>query len=68
MTKPLIGAIPAPAAPHIACVSCGVPTPGPTPPYTWSKAVENGHRTWTCPTCARSHVRDIEGKLDLRRG
>lgn len=27
---------------------------------------ERGRRSWFCPACARSHVRDIESKLDTR--
>ena len=29
-----------------------------------SERDERGNARWLCPDCARTHVRDIEGKLD----
>jgi hypothetical protein len=31
---------------------------------TWVTSVENGRRRTYCDTCARDHLRSIEGKLD----
>jgi protein-arginine kinase activator protein McsA len=31
---------------------------------TWVTSVENGRRKNYCETCAREHLRAIEGKLD----
>jgi hypothetical protein len=31
---------------------------------TWVTSVENGRRRIYCDTCARRHLRAIEGKLD----
>jgi hypothetical protein len=30
---------------------------------TWVPERERGRTQWMCPSCARTHVRDIEGKL-----
>jgi len=49
-----------PAVP--VCAACGATAPGPAP-VTWSAAVEDGLRVWTCDACAREHLRSIEGKL-----
>ena len=50
------------AVPAAACQLCG--TPVPPAAVTWM--VENTRRgtTWTCPGCARAHLRSIEAKLD----
>lgn len=29
----------------------------------WVHESENGTSRWLCPSCARAHVREIEGKL-----
>ena len=48
------------------CGTCGATAPADdaSAVLTWSMAVERGRTTWTCPDCARRHVRSIEGKLD----
>lgn len=30
---------------------------------TWASDTDDSGTHWLCPSCARSHVRDIEGKL-----
>jgi len=45
------------------CAACGV-VAAQEAPVTWSVAVENGRRVWTCDRCARDHLRSIEAKLD----
>lgn len=47
------------------CTRCGrsrADAP-PAEALAWSMQVERGGQTWLCPACARTHVRDIEGKL-----
>ncbi|MFE4699461.1 hypothetical protein ACFRIC_20560 [Streptomyces sp. NPDC056738] len=50
------------AAEKIVCAECGTTAEGPRP--TWTCSVENGTRLYFCDTCARSHLRAIEGRLD----
>ncbi|MFJ2827562.1 hypothetical protein ACIPC1_08135 [Streptomyces sp. NPDC087263] len=49
-------------AEHIVCARCGTPADGPRP--TWTCSVENGSRHYFCDSCARTHLRAIEGRLD----
>lgn len=50
---------------HPVCGSCGRTADADASVLlTWSMAVEGGRTSWTCPDCARRHVRSIEGKLD----
>lgn len=52
-------------SPPRACGTCGAPAPTDGAALlAWSRAVELGREVWTCPDCARRHVRSIEGKLD----
>lgn len=53
---------PAPERIVSACQLCG--TPVPQAPITWM--CDRGPRgaVWTCPDCARAHLRSIEAKLD----
>ncbi|QGZ53089.1 hypothetical protein GPZ77_23070 [Streptomyces sp. QHH-9511] len=46
----------------IVCAGCGKTAE--EPPVTWSCSVENGTRRYLCDTCARDHIRSIEGRLD----
>ncbi len=48
--------------PGASCGLCGAPVPA--SPITWM--VENTPRgtVWSCPACARTHLRAIEAKLD----
>ncbi|NHA66912.1 hypothetical protein [Phycicoccus flavus] len=50
------------------CASCGATPSGEDAlaraRLTWSRAVERGRESWTCPDCSRRHLRSIEGKLD----
>ncbi|HEX2807497.1 MAG TPA: hypothetical protein VHN80_15135 [Kineosporiaceae bacterium] len=46
------------------CSTCLRPTPSVPPPLSWSPAVENGRRVWTCPECARANIRSIESRLE----
>lgn len=48
----------------MVCLTCGAVAPSNPPPLTWSAAVENGRRVWTCETCMRENLRSIESKLD----
>ncbi|HWM01939.1 MAG TPA: hypothetical protein VNP92_06330 [Actinophytocola sp.] len=47
------------------CKRCGRSRADATPVEVLAWSVENDRRgrSWLCPGCARSHVRDIEGKL-----
>lgn len=44
------------------CGRCGSTAEG--LPLTWTCSVENGRRVYFCDTCARKHLRSIEGRLD----
>jgi Zn-finger protein len=46
------------------CSICHAPTPTLPPPLSWSPAIDNGARVWTCPDCARDNIRNIEGRID----
>jgi hypothetical protein len=53
---------PAPALPATtACAHCGTVEKG--LPLTWTCSVESGSRVYFCVTCARRHLRSIEGRL-----
>jgi len=45
-----------------ACQLCG--TPVPPVALTWMAERTRRGTVWTCPTCARTHLRAIESKLD----
>jgi hypothetical protein len=46
------------------CSICGRRRdPAPADALAWVSERERGGQRWLCPTCARAHVRDIEGKL-----
>jgi len=52
--------------PEPTCARCGrvrAAEPDPLAALAWVSTKENGVQRWLCPDCARSHVRDIEGKL-----
>lgn len=51
-----------PAGPVGACQLCGTAVPGMT--LGWMSESTVRGVTWTCPTCARTHLRAIESKLD----
>ena len=38
-------------------------TTDPVQRLAWVTDRDNGRQTWLCPTCARTHVRDLECKL-----
>jgi len=46
------------------CFACQATTPTVPPPLSWSPAVQEGTRVWTCPECARANILSIEGRLD----
>jgi hypothetical protein len=48
----------------VFCGVCGAIAPSVPPPLSWSAAMQDGHRSWTCDRCAREHIRSIEGHLD----
>ncbi|MDF3298000.1 hypothetical protein [Streptomyces tropicalis] len=48
--------------PALACARCGAPSDGPF--STWTCSVEGGVRRYFCETCARAHLRAIEGRID----
>ncbi|WP_409183024.1 hypothetical protein F9C11_00720 [Amycolatopsis sp. VS8301801F10] len=53
-------------APDPTCSRCGRARAAETDPLAtlaWVSTKENGEHRWLCPDCARTHVRDIEGKL-----
>jgi transposase-like protein len=37
----------------------------PTQRLAWVSEHDQGHQTWLCHTCARTHVRDLESKLPV---
>jgi hypothetical protein len=50
----------------IVCAQCGrfrEPASDSALALTWVSEREEDDVRWLCPQCARSHVRDIEGKL-----
>jgi RNase P subunit RPR2 len=49
-------------APPGACQLCG--TPVPPAALTWMFEHTRRGTVWTCPACARTHLRAIESKLD----
>ncbi|MFJ6010479.1 hypothetical protein [Streptomyces sp. NPDC092952] len=48
----------------VVCALCGTSAEGEDVPPTWLCSVENGRRQYFCDTCARTHIRAIEGRLD----
>ncbi|MFI8994524.1 hypothetical protein [Streptomyces sp. NPDC053542] len=44
------------------CARCGAVADG--TPTTWTCSVENGTRRYFCESCARTHLRAIESRLD----
>jgi hypothetical protein len=46
------------------CATCQAPTPTLPPPLSWSPAIDDGRRVWTCPACARDNIRNIESRVD----
>lgn len=53
------------APPPVTCSRCGrsrADAP-PSEALAWVHEKDQDRESWLCPTCARSHVRDIEGKL-----
>ncbi|AJE82482.1 hypothetical protein SLNWT_2106 [Streptomyces albus] len=51
-----------PEAEHLVCAQCGAQAE--SGQVTWTCSVENGTRRYFCDSCARAHIRDIEGRLD----
>lgn len=51
--------------PPQTCTVCGAASTERLDPLTWSLEVDGDDHRWTCVDCARSHVRDMEGRLDL---
>nr|WP_086789130.1 hypothetical protein [Crossiella equi] len=52
--------------PPRSCTRCGTtqnPDAPPAESLSWSSERTPRGLRWLCPTCARTHVRDIEGKL-----
>ena len=50
----------------VTCSICGRRrdlAAAPAEALSWVSERERGAQRWLCPTCARAHVRDIEGKL-----
>ncbi|WP_216214489.1 hypothetical protein [Amycolatopsis aidingensis] len=48
-----------------ACFRCGArrDPADPGQRLAWVADFDQGTKRWLCPSCARQHVRDIEGKL-----
>ncbi len=61
----MVAAVPDDVAPAV-CARCGTLAPSDQPrPLDWMTEHDARRRlTWICVTCAREHVRAIEGKLD----
>ena len=52
-----------PAAATVSCSMCGLTVA--TPPLTWMLETDARRGpVWVCDTCARTHLRAIESKLD----
>ncbi len=51
----------------VVCALCGAGAGSDNAPPTWICSVENGSRRYFCDTCARTHIRAIEGRLDSDR-
>lgn len=54
-----------PADDPALCSRCGA-SRADSPPaeaLAWALTTDEHGRSWLCPACARTHVRDIEGKL-----
>ncbi len=51
--------------PPEACAICGDTAEDPTDVLTWSLEVQDDDHRWICIECARDHVREIEGRLDI---
>jgi hypothetical protein len=49
----------------VFCARCGRPRADASPAeaLTWVLTHDERGRSWLCAACARTHVRDIEGKL-----
>jgi len=50
---------PGPAA--VVCAGCDATTGN---SLTWVCSIEGGERRYFCDSCARAHIRAIEGRLD----
>lgn len=50
--------------PRPVCRTCGATATDDATTLTWGMSIEDGRTVWTCPSCARRHLRSIEGKLD----
>jgi hypothetical protein len=49
----------------VACQLCGRTADSEAePPLTWVLDTDGEHRRWTCPECARNHLRAMEAKLE----
>ena len=48
----------------VTCDYCGRTAEEGAATLAWTTAVEHGRRCTFCPECSRSHLREIEGKLD----
>jgi hypothetical protein len=46
------------------CSTCGAVVPGDQPPHSWSLALVDGYKIWTCHSCIRSELFMIEARLD----
>jgi len=49
------------------CAHCGDqadPESAPDVALSWTTSIEGGTLQRYCPTCSRTHLRSIEGKLD----
>ncbi|WNI22570.1 hypothetical protein [Streptomyces sp. ITFR-16] len=53
-----------PGPDRVVCALCGTDAGSDSAPPTWICSVENGSRRYFCDTCARTHIRSIEGRLD----
>jgi hypothetical protein len=47
----------------VTCDFCGRQA-GEGDALSWTTSVENGRRKTYCDACSRTHIREIEGKLD----
>ncbi len=52
----------------VSCDLCARVHDDDAPPLTWSLSMEDGEAKRFCEDCTRTHLRVVEGKLDVSRG
>jgi hypothetical protein len=55
-------------SPTTRCARCGTMPSSDRPAFTWSMAVQDGHRSWTCAPCVRTELPVIESGILAQAG